>query len=271
VAVPGGPLAAQRALAVVGALLAAGVPAIALESGTGALPGEVQVAVQAPRSSGGAAAGTRGGAGALPALFDLSPRQGTPPAGPVIPPLGPLPTPPAGAAPLPGPGGSARSPEPPPAHAGTAGDVVGAVVKVPAVAALIDREGSRLLAGLGRTTTGERVVLGGGAAAVAAVATAGLVQSAELRRLAAEGLDGLSVPLSFLADAHFSLQLPGTATRVGFDLRALGAVPNDILRATTVQFRTRAPGALRLPEGTSDIGFSLMIDLARLPAGKPLR
>lgn len=272
----GAPLASQRALAVVGALLAAGVPVAALESDTGPLPGDDQVAVEAPRSSGargldGAAAPARGGAGAPPIRLDLPPDRGAPSAGPLVPPLGPLPAPTGSAAPLPGPGGAARSPGPPAPRPGTMGDVAGAVVKVPAVADLIDREVSRLRAGLGRTTTGDRVLLGVGAATVAVTAAAGVVRSAELRRLAVQGLDRLEVPLAFLADARISLQVPGTSTRIGLDLGALGQVPNDVLRATTLQFRTRAPGDLRLPESTADIGFSLTIDLAKLPAGGPLR
>ena len=46
---------------------------------------------------------------------------------------------------------------------------------------------------------------------------------------------------------------------------------SHLLRAATVQFRTQAPGELKLPAGTADLGFILSVDLAKLPGGKALR
>ncbi|WP_433727429.1 DUF4157 domain-containing protein [Actinoplanes sp. CA-051413] len=256
----GGPdadLAARRARAVAGALIEAGVPAAALAlDPAGPSTGAAQVVVEAPRSGpavtpvpdllSGAGAGS-------PATARTRPDPLTPTL------AGRLTTPTTG------PPGD-RPPDR--MRPGTVGDVIGAVVKVPAVADLLESQRYRLLE---RTTTGEKVVLGAGVATMAGVAVAGLAQLPEFGRLAREKVDGLAVPLALLADRDFRIPIPGTARSVGFDMRSLGSVPNDILRATTVQFRTLAPSELRAPAGTVDLGFSLSVDLAKLPAAKALR
>jgi uncharacterized protein DUF4157 len=237
----GAALAAERIRAVAGALIEAGVPATALiPAGAATSGGGAQVEVQV------ATTGSRAPAGALVPVPPLLGRQ----AGP------------AAATPLRTASTTVdRGKEPSPARAADMGDFIGALVKMPEAGRLVGAVGERLSTGLGRATTGEKVVIGTGVAVVAIGVTAGLVESPDLREFALQTLNGKKLPLSLLAERDFRVPIPGTGRHIGFDTRDWGA-GNDVLRATTIEFRTQGPG------GATGLGFVLWLDLAQLPGAK---
>jgi hypothetical protein len=266
-------LAWQRAMAVVRALRKEGVPATALLPDTSeAVAGDAQVEIQAPATAGtpaggtGASAPSTGVAGPESVWTPPRPPIGGP--GPAVPPV----TPPTGGPAL-GPPPSPWSTPPgewtAPTRAATGGDAAKAVVKMTVVENLIEQQKKKLLGGVERTLKGPDVVpFVAGVATVGTgfgvTATAGLLGSAELRKLVVENLDGVELPLAGLADLKFQLPLPLVNAQIDFDLPRYAPITNEILRAGSVRFQSMAKGELRLPAGTHDIGFIFLIDLAKL-------
>ncbi|UQX88110.1 DUF4157 domain-containing protein [Jatrophihabitans telluris] len=167
---------------------------------------------------------------------------------------------------------------PPAARKGSASDAANAVLKVPAIAGLKDRAEAEAKRQLGRTTTEDKVAIGVGTAGFLGVGTAALVLSAELRNLALSQLDGVTIPLAPLADLHFQVPVPGTNVRLGLDMRALGPIPNDILRSLSIKLQTQAPQLPGAPSAggaastAPSLGVIFQLDLTSLPKiGKALK
>ncbi len=253
-------LALRRARAVAAALLKAGVPASALQPDTD-MSAESAPQVEV-RVVGGTGAG--GGGAATP---DLRLHPGAPPV-PFLPTPARLP----GQAAPPGPTTQPVAGFEPATRPGTTGNLRRAVLQLDPVKTLLDRLEGQVLDDLRRTSTGDRVVLGAGAATFAGTLGFGIAGSTELRRFALDQLNGVVVPLSVLADAHFQLTLPGIQVSIEFDMRRLGPIPNQILRAASVELRTQSPTGPQHPAALPDAGFILHLDLTKLPGiGRRLR